>query len=727
MLLALARFGARNAWWLLPVLLVLGYLAFGNREGIGQLAGVRVKRQVVVGPGEVDLGVAVLRVPEGSMFVGEPPSDALGPEGAVVGWLESRPQDAPQLTPSPQPGLALGQVWYARTGYVAVGSLDPGALLAALRSPALVDRERPVAPPGPTGFEPEPRWDVNRQTLLWGVRGENDRVILNLRVFTRDGFFSVIQETHSGGVAERIVAFDRFVGEVLWIKPGRRHGEAGPGDPRARFAMSDLVSGRNPVPDRYFGQKQGLSTLVTLITLVFLGASLPFYARMLLQAVRDPGEPSGPEPAYRHYFYGKWWRDYTATLAAAMGRLRHLAQTGADAGARFLMEQVVGAGGQVAPALSFALVLLLSVVLLPGLAIAGLLVLAFGLVHVLLAGLLCLGSLLAGTALWAFERLLLAHRAVRVTCPNRGCYRRVGLPHYLCPGCGALHRKLLPGSYGTLRRRCRCGERLPTLFLLGRNRLPSLCPECQRPMAVVLAKSLHLAVAGATSAGKSSFLAAVLMELCDRGLGVLPSPRDRVAVEEARMHFGSGSVLPKTAEFEPDAFLLELTSPSNRALYIYDAAGEAYETVDTLRRHEYLGYLHGILLVVDPFSVPVARAGVDLQGLQPAAEEPQPIYDRVIRMFRELAGTEVAQCPVAVVLTKADALPADLDPRQALLDWGQGNLVRDLEHSFHHVRYFRVSALGRRPDRSEKPFEPQGTLEPILWLLNACGLSLTQP
>lgn len=100
-------------------------------------------------------------------------------------------------------------------------------------------------------------------------------------------------------------------------------------------------------------------------------------------------------------------------------------------------------------------------------------------------------SLLAwavGAAVWglwwawwaAVAHVLRALRPGVALCPHRECGRTVERPVVGCPTCRAGHRRLVPGRYGALLHRCRCGTRLPTL---GRARRRDIrCPHCARPL-----------------------------------------------------------------------------------------------------------------------------------------------------------------------------------------------------------------------------------------------------
>lgn len=50
-----------------------------------------------------------------------------------------------------------------------------------------------------------------------------------------------------------------------------------------------------------------------------------------------------------------------------------------------------------------------------------------------------------------------------MTCPK--CHEEFLLPLYSCPECSVLHTKLVPGKDGMFKRKCKCGQLPPILFL----------------------------------------------------------------------------------------------------------------------------------------------------------------------------------------------------------------------------------------------------------------------
>lgn len=466
-----------------------------------------------------------------------------------------------------------------------------------------------------------------------------------------------------------------------------------------------------------------------------------------------PDSPHGDEPAFRQYFFRKAFYDYSQILRHSHKRnvdsVQWVIKTGTtlfkNSGALFTWP--LGVVFYAIAAVSFV----------P----AALAYVAFGAIHLLLVLVLC-AIVLAGALVVRFiEYASLLWRRIFLACP--ACYKKLSLPIYNCPGCGAVHKKLLPGSYGIFRRRCQCGRKLGTLFLFGRNELPGFCPHCTKPLSASIGtiRNIHIPVVGGPAAGKTSFLMASMVELHQRAtsgdltLG-FPEKRDERLFDACRSAFSSGSLLAKTAEYSPNAFLASVADADSNSvlLYLYDAAGELFQTSDTLRTHEYYSYTHGILFLIDPFSLPSVQVELGhlirpaIADIKPCEERPQDVYDRVIGMLRTISKNGFGSQPLSVVVTKIDAfgLEARIRPpaervltfdtkaqpvdgrsnavRQWLLDQGEGNLIRSMEHDFKNIRYFYCSALGHIPSGRPTPFVPKGVLDPLSWTLGNYGVKL---
>jgi GTPase SAR1 family protein len=457
--------------------------------------------------------------------------------------------------------------------------------------------------------------------------------------------------------------------------------------------------------------------------------------------------PVGAEPAFRQYYFRKAYHDYSQVVEESWARNRKLGLWVIDKGKKLFTN-----GGVL-----FTWPLGITFFAIAGVgAVAGAIAYAtFGLVHLVLV-LLCgaIAISIAGLARLA-EYASMTWRRIFLVCPHANCYRPITLPKYICPNCGATHLRLLPGSYGIFRRICKCTARLPTLFLIGRNNLPSFCPhdDCGRPLnsSWGVIRNLHVPIVGGPASGKTSFMMASMCELYDlstkREIGLeFPEKKHQTLFERCRQDFVQGTLVAKTAEESPDAFLVKLeTGGAKSLLYIYDAAGELYQHSDTLARHEYYSYTHGVVFLLDPFSLPQVQVDyasslkTSAERVKPCAEMAQDVYDRMIGTLRSFSNSDGAfkSIPFAVVVTKADAFgiaknievttvnnnnsssepPESNAVRQWLINNGESNLVRCIENDFKKVRYFHCSSLGRLPDSSSSPFDPEGVLDPLGWVL----------
>jgi len=461
---------------------------------------------------------------------------------------------------------------------------------------------------------------------------------------------------------------------------------------------------------------------------------------------------SPPEPAVKSYFFDKGYKDlwqtikesWSLNLASSEEHFQRASRTGFEdvaEGAQTIFWWSAGISVVVFGTAVFAITSLL---------------------HVALLGLVFLLIYIAFSLVLLTEWCYMGIRSFFTACP--ACHEKSRLPEYFCPSCGEVHRRLIPSSYGILRRRCQCGEKLPATFFLDRGGLTSRCPnpDCHEILdrSHTESRKAFVPIVGGPAVGKSAYLFATVRRLLER-----EAPRRSLecsfieSTTEAQFdrivgQLDHGRPPDKTTEKVPRAFNLELRNGRGnwaRLLYLYDPAGEAYVDAEDLVLHKYQGHLTGLIFLIDPFSIPEVRRLYDDQlaavetTLKPSSLLIEDALDRVLITMESHFGvgkTARIKSPAAVVVSKTDAFDledqleagsaAPSDPthsggpdeaasdrvRRALIRWDQADFVQQIETRFKTVRYFACSSLGRMPDGTDRAFEAQGVLGPLLWLLD---------
>lgn len=355
-------------------------------------------------------------------------------------------------------------------------------------------------------------------------------------------------------------------------------------------------------------------------------------------------------------------------------------------------------------------------------------------------------------------------------CPD--CHKDMSIPTFICPTCSKPHPRLWPSIYGVLSHRClTCNTRLPTLrlkipgtHLIERDTLVRVCPNCSHQMnaGIGTGTNLHIPIVGGPSTGKSNFIVMATREFKETYeherhyvVGFTDSKHEADYHENIK-RLSHGRELVKTTEIVAHAYNLRIQSPRKRVptlAYVYDAAGEAYNTSENTAQQEYYKYIDGIIFVIDPFSI---RAYSHLHEpeiaqyqnlIRPSTLDVMQAYERMFHMFEDSAGLRKGRRfshPIAVVITKVDALNLEheigtfaarnlmnSDPhitnedqainmlvRDFLCRYELDHFVRDVEMQFSNVRYFSCSALGRMPVAGDtRSFMSVRVGNPLIWLL----------
>jgi Double-GTPase 2 len=444
-------------------------------------------------------------------------------------------------------------------------------------------------------------------------------------------------------------------------------------------------------------------------------------------------KPLPPEPAFQLYILGQLKDDLGAALSNAWSEMQSFRATCLKFAAQYNkgvtrpLAWGVVAGGYIAPYIGAGLGLIVATPIL------------------IVAGILIAGAWLLVGALRLAEAARRRLRRTAYECPRD--HERFPLPVYVCPSCNAEHRQLVPGRWGIFRRECECeGVALPTTVLGGRQRVPQRCPS-GHPMSGLIgyAETLRIALVAGPSAGKTTYLAGAMLEFeqmaAERHLAVDVLEESSAAYGEVVGGLREGRLPQKTQISGNPALVTEVQGDDrSRVLYAYDVAGESYQGSDEVRNLRFLEVPSGLVLLVDPLSIKrVAEEHASelndvRDAVRPSAEEPIRVLERTIAALAE-GGANAKEIPVAVAIGKTDAFgigkqieglrrsEGERAPRAWLEANGAGNFIRAVEQEFKQVRWFACSALGRVPEPGDKrPFEPQGSTAPLLWLLARRGL-----
>lgn len=459
------------------------------------------------------------------------------------------------------------------------------------------------------------------------------------------------------------------------------------------------------------------------------------------------------QPAIKSYFFGKGYRDLWSTIVYAWGLNWDDAK---KFGSKF-SDNIQSAQDNkgyyfLAAGWGFAA---LSVVVF-GTAFF----LALSAVHITILGIFFLLVYFSFTILWGIDKLYRVKNKIFTACPV--CHHKSELPVYLCSKCKAAHTNLIPSSYGIIKRTCNCGARLPTSFLNGRSSLEGKCQICGHSLkGGTETTPLCIPIIGGPSVGKTCFLFAaantLIEKIAPKNCWETPflNQQNEELYNRMSQDFKNGIVPAKTTELTPTAFNFFLKSKKwspRKLLYFYDAAGEAFHQSSELLSHKFYGYLHGFLIIIDPFSIPEIlneyEENLKMHGteIRPSTTMLEDAFDTMLinleknhKIKRE---QQVVQ-PCAIVINKIDAFDLesrighkavreyiaqhpeirdfkeaeDLLIKGTFKSWGLGNFLRKIEHKFKTYRFYTCSALGHLPGNPNHEFKPFRVIEPLLWLL----------
>lgn len=403
--------------------------------------------------------------------------------------------------------------------------------------------------------------------------------------------------------------------------------------------------------------------------------------------------------------------------------------------------------------------------------------LLFSLSHVISVFVPTLVVYLVFGIVWSVDRLYLLLHRVAVVCPE--CQNRFIYPVYVCPKCGTEHDHLVPGVYGVFHRKCAghggagCGNKLPTSVLNfnpKRKDLETLCPRCRdrgerTVLNTGLSRPLCVPVVGAPSVGKSAFITAYVNTFVDeialeRGLEIeFYSNAKALEFQTMQSHYRRGQIVKTAPQNDPSRpssvafnfFIRHNRLKPDRLMYLYDIAGETFiENSENEMQRQY-AHCQGVVLVIDPLSIPMVRATFDTQISEAdrasadttSLEYIMESFIQKLQFTTGLSAQNISKIPLAVAINKVDVpgvnrvigdaairsamsaspqqYPEYFDAmddicQQFLRNMDAGYVVDHIRQNFKTVRFFAVSAMGHTVNMGR--YHPHNVVAVMDWIIN---------
>jgi hypothetical protein len=192
-------------------------------------------------------------------------------------------------------------------------------------------------------------------------------------------------------------------------------------------------------------------------------------------------------------------------------------------------------------------------------------------------------------------------------------------------------------------------------------------------------------------------------------------------------------------------------------LSFVDTAGEDLNDIDTAFTLEYLSVCDALMITLDPFALPGARARLHLpeEAIRVGDDVPLDVVARITELLRtehKVKTKKKIKLPVAIIFTKIDAFYPGLGRTNPIMDrspglpaygeadgqavhehmlalmheWNAADIDTHMRLNYSDYRYFGVSALGAEPDYRSNSVAPGGVQphrveDPVLWLLSKTG------
>jgi ABC-type dipeptide/oligopeptide/nickel transport system ATPase component len=313
------------------------------------------------------------------------------------------------------------------------------------------------------------------------------------------------------------------------------------------------------------------------------------------------------------------------------------------------------------------------------------------------------------------------------------------------------------------------------------------CPECHTalPSDFADSKSPMIGLVGSKGSGKTVLMTVLVKQMRD-AIGKRYDADIRLATDNPDGHqgisdyqanretplFRSGNLPPPTSalgagarqhaapvllRWRQETSRMGRTSIKSTMLSFVDSAGEDLNDVSTALTLQYLAVCEGLIVVLDPFALPGARARLNLPDAAIKVNDDAPLdvvanITEMLRVEHNIRKSRKIAIPVAVVFTKIDAFFATMDRRNPLMStarpvaaydntdgqavhehmlaqlhkWHAQDIDTHMRLYYGDFRYFGVSSLGAEPDYENFAVaaggvRPHRVEDPVLWLLSKSG------
>ena len=471
---------------------------------------------------------------------------------------------------------------------------------------------------------------------------------------------------------------------------------------------------------------------------------------------------SMPQPAVKSYFFGKGYKDLWNTIKGAWSRniksVSKYKDNISDLYAESTMKKVF---------LTALNIIAMIAVFVFGSAVTA----ALAVINAAVLIVFMLIIYVCFSLVWLADRIYLMQKKIFTACHE--CKEKSLIPTYLCPQCGVEHTKLTPGVYGILKRRCRCGCKLPTTFFNGRKELSAVCPHCGHPLSDRESRPICIPIVGGRSVGKTAFITAFSRDFIEKtapekGFEIQFYNNAKAGIyKQITSDYENGSTRMTDRPQDVNAassvsfsfFVKHKKLSPDRLIHVYDIAGEVFTDNTENEIQKQYEYCQGIVLIIDPFAIPAVRARCedllspkDKAGIGRA--EIDGIIDSFLNKLREVTGlsdNRMSSVPLAVIISKTDSAGLDKELgadavnalmqeqperftdyynaldyvcRRFLAENDMSNFLQSVDMRFKNNRYFACSAIGHTRDQGE--YEPSGVMEPMEWLISMADSKLGQ-